>query len=272
MNLIPKPPKGDFVKFMVKDRQGLESNILRFLARMDTQHPIDKDRRFIISYFRSDDTILVFEPPVRNSGVIGGKFLERGRIKKPDQMRYCPQLSEYYMAPDLYVGAHLNVNKHKFIVIDADEYAFHYMEQHPEEFPKSNPKLIMEKIRAKLNQKREEARTFFTSQKDFGGANYGQLHNLLQKVDPSLTDQEVITLARYFALMRPKCIDSLKLLSIAQVELRKRNFDGFNVLLDRLTQEDKTKSGYIAKQAVRNALLSNHVPLTVDVIDGVIDV
>ena len=49
-------------------RCGLESNVLRFLARMDTTKPIDMDRRFIISYFLADDTLLVFEPPVRNSG------------------------------------------------------------------------------------------------------------------------------------------------------------------------------------------------------------
>lgn len=54
---------------MEKDRRGLDSNVLRFLARMDTTKPIDMDRRFIISYFLSDDTILVFEPPVRNSGM-----------------------------------------------------------------------------------------------------------------------------------------------------------------------------------------------------------
>jgi len=53
---------------MEKDRRGLDSNVLRFLARMDTNKPIDMDRRFIISYFLSDDTLLVFEPPVRNSG------------------------------------------------------------------------------------------------------------------------------------------------------------------------------------------------------------
>ena len=68
MGLLPKPPKRDFIKFMERDRRGLDSNVLRFLARMDTEKPIDKDRRFIISYFLSDDTILVFEPPVRNSG------------------------------------------------------------------------------------------------------------------------------------------------------------------------------------------------------------
>lgn len=68
MGLLPKPPKRDFIKFMEKDRHGLDSNVLRFLAKMDTTKPIDMDRRFIISYFLSDDTLLVFEPPVRNSG------------------------------------------------------------------------------------------------------------------------------------------------------------------------------------------------------------
>ena len=49
-------------------RHGLDSNVLRFVCRLDTSKPIDIDRRFILSYFLSDDTISVFEPPVRNSG------------------------------------------------------------------------------------------------------------------------------------------------------------------------------------------------------------
>lgn len=69
MGLLPKPPKRDFIKFMEKDRRGLDSNVLRFLARMNTTKPIDQERRFIISYYLSDDTISVFEPPVRNSGI-----------------------------------------------------------------------------------------------------------------------------------------------------------------------------------------------------------
>ena len=66
-------------------------------------------------------------------GIIGGKFLERGRVKKPDQMPYSTQLSEYYLASDLYVGALVDFNKHKFVLLDADEYAFRYMEEHPME-------------------------------------------------------------------------------------------------------------------------------------------
>ena len=63
---------------------------------MDTTRPIDVDRRFIVSYFLSDDTILVFEPPQRNSGIIGGKFLERRKIKKPDEINYYGAQVETY--------------------------------------------------------------------------------------------------------------------------------------------------------------------------------
>ena len=68
MGLVQKPPKRDIIKFMERDRCGLDSNVLRFVAALETDHPIQKTRRFIISYYLSDDTIGVFEPPVSNSG------------------------------------------------------------------------------------------------------------------------------------------------------------------------------------------------------------
>jgi hypothetical protein len=68
--MIPEPPKKDFVKWMYYDRNGLDSNNLRFLAKLQTSDPIQADRRFIVSYFLSDDSILVYEPPVKNSGNI----------------------------------------------------------------------------------------------------------------------------------------------------------------------------------------------------------
>lgn len=41
-------------------------------------------RRFVLSYFMMDDNLLIFEPPIRNSGIVGGKFLERQRVYKPE--------------------------------------------------------------------------------------------------------------------------------------------------------------------------------------------
>lgn len=31
-----------------------------------------------------DDSLLIFEPPIRNSGIVGGKFLERQRVYTPE--------------------------------------------------------------------------------------------------------------------------------------------------------------------------------------------
>ena len=99
-----------FTSFAFSKRNGLESNTLRFLARIQTNDPIQADRRFIISYFLSDDSIHVHEPPVKNSGINGGRFLERMKIKKPNQPPYSTKLPEYYSYKDLYVGAVLVLN------------------------------------------------------------------------------------------------------------------------------------------------------------------
>jgi hypothetical protein len=68
-------------KLMNKDKI-----ILRFTARMTPGSSVshaDAGRRCVLSYFMMDDSLLIFEPPVRNSGIIGGKFLERQRVYKP---------------------------------------------------------------------------------------------------------------------------------------------------------------------------------------------
>ena len=67
------------------------------------------------------------------TGVIGGKFLERSRVKKPGQELFKSEKSEWFTVQDLYVGAQLLLNKQSFKLVDADEYAFNYMEQHVEE-------------------------------------------------------------------------------------------------------------------------------------------
>ena len=36
----------------------------------------------------------------------------------------------YYQAEDLYVGSRVELNRHKFVLIDTDEYALRYMEKH----------------------------------------------------------------------------------------------------------------------------------------------
>lgn len=50
-------------------RCGFDSNILRFSARLIIENGnLDKTRKFVVSYFLSDDTILVNLIPEQNTG------------------------------------------------------------------------------------------------------------------------------------------------------------------------------------------------------------
>ena len=78
--------------------------------------PPNDERRFIVTFYLVDGTISVYEPPVSNSGIIGGKFLERTLepVRKPGAR--AP-----YVARDFYVGATVTLNSHRFELLNTDE-------------------------------------------------------------------------------------------------------------------------------------------------------
>ena len=78
-DLVPKKPKIDFFKYVDNDKK-----ILRYTARFNTKVPEDVDRRFIISFYLADDTISIYEPSQKNSGIEPGAFLERRKYKNVD--------------------------------------------------------------------------------------------------------------------------------------------------------------------------------------------
>jgi DUF1126 PH-like domain len=82
------------------------SQALRFVARFahapgfDAVGPADTERTFIFTFFLACDEVFIYEPPIRNSGISGGKFFERAKAHKPGtRTSYGPQ--------DFHVGAHI---------------------------------------------------------------------------------------------------------------------------------------------------------------------
>ena len=69
--------------------------------------------------------IAIYEKSQRNSGIIGGKFLERTRVHKPDSNVDSPQ---FYTPSDFAIGAIVEIFKHRFVITDADEYVLKYLE------------------------------------------------------------------------------------------------------------------------------------------------
>jgi hypothetical protein len=147
LSLIPQPPKKDFLRMLEND-----GKILRFAAVMDSPHPEDANRKFIISYRLSDDMMQIYEPPQRNAGILGGKFLERTRVRKPGSPVDKP---EFYTPADLAIGEKIEIFKHKFVITDADEYVLKWMEANSNWIPEATLNSLRQKHGKQMQEQKE---------------------------------------------------------------------------------------------------------------------
>ena len=121
--LVLKTPAKDYMKYLEND--GI---ILRFEAVLESQKPYHRERRFIISYYPSDDTISIYERVLRNSGVIGGKFLQRRRVDKPESTKEHPV---FFTLRDFCIGATLQIYNHRFQIVNADRFVLTFLNANP---------------------------------------------------------------------------------------------------------------------------------------------
>lgn len=118
-DLVPKKPKGDFFKSVDNDKK-----ILRYTARFNTRVPEDVDRRFIISFYLGDDSISIYEPAQKNSGILEGPFLRRNKYKNADNN------NEFITPTDLPIGGNIKINGYSFHVLSCDEFTKKYLQTH----------------------------------------------------------------------------------------------------------------------------------------------
>jgi hypothetical protein len=109
--LLPDKPKRDFFKYVDNDKK-----VLRFTSKFNTRVPEDFDRKFVISFYLSDDTISIFEPAQKNSGIMEGKFLERRKYKNVDKG------GEFITPTDLAIGGDVKINGYSFHLLGCDDY------------------------------------------------------------------------------------------------------------------------------------------------------
>jgi len=107
-SLIPRPPRRNYAKHLKYGKTAL-----RFLGKLVSGYPEDADRRFIIEFYLSDDTIRVFEQTMRNSGFVAGKFFDRRRFKNV-------QTGEWFKSQELIVGEKFTINGFTFDILEAD--------------------------------------------------------------------------------------------------------------------------------------------------------
>ena len=197
-SIRPKKPTRDLSK---SENCG---NVMRFSIKMANARDEDKQRIFTLQYYLIDDTMAIREPPLRNSGHIGGNFLSRSRVRKPEvEQTNAPApapagavwgpapVTAYYGAEDLHVGNEIEFLGHKFTIYEADEYSLRYMEaQGAPRFPKSDLFVVVNKFAAMTRL----SDAFEVCPPTLGGAT--EFHGLAVSAGVPIDLQECITLAR----------------------------------------------------------------------------
>jgi hypothetical protein len=103
-----------------------ESRVLSFFGHLVTEDSTDENRKFVISYYMQDKTVKIQEPPVRNSGFVGGLFLSRRRVKKVGGN------GEYLNEHDFKVGEEIRLLTHKFKLIGANPFTLKWIAEQAE--------------------------------------------------------------------------------------------------------------------------------------------
>lgn len=211
----PKPPPIDFDKFV-----RLDGLMLRFGAKLMAVDDrgtdgADNQRIFIVTYYLQDDTVAVYEVPVRNSGFSGGQFMRRRKFYLPgEDLRGGIHPPRAYTAQHFYVGATVLLHGHRFRIISADRFAFAYTEANCGQFPFANVASILDKIRCRMgnvsNYKACVAKYWTQIQAECGEnpgksiiVSFDLIRQLLYEIfagmqPPGITEHEILTVCRHF--------------------------------------------------------------------------
>lgn len=181
--LVLQPPKKDFEKWF---KEG--PKVLQFKAKMETEDRINQERRFAISFFLADDTLVINEEKIKNSGIDGGKFLERKKLRIPSGERY-------YRPDDFALGRVMEINRHRFLLTDTTEFTLAYMEE--KKFPESDWDVVGAKMRDVLSSRKDEVAAALQ-----GPVAFETFRAILLENDGgNLTEQEIRTAGRHFGIV-----------------------------------------------------------------------
>ena len=97
------------------------TNLMLYINEYCSTGPEDATRRFVVAFELADDTVGVFEERVRNSGIWGGKFLERVPLKNE-------ATGKPFVKQDFVVGQEITINSYvvTHILFFMVDYIFHY--------------------------------------------------------------------------------------------------------------------------------------------------
>jgi Ca2+-binding EF-hand superfamily protein len=186
--LVPKPKKTDFARL-----KAATGKTLKYQAKMVSRRPTDMGRHFRITWYLDDDTMAVYEPKKRNTGVLGGAMASRGKYKNPSD-------GEHYKISDLYVGNLIEIAAHLMEITHADEFSLKYMEQEAGTWPMCSLDFVLENLKRMLLTESKSLRKMFRKFDEDKSQTISlqEFQNMLDYYGMPVRPQELLTIFRAF--------------------------------------------------------------------------
>jgi Ca2+-binding EF-hand superfamily protein len=154
---------------------------------------IDATREFVVTWFMEDETLTVYEPPCRNSGVIGGKFLSRRRLRNP-------ATGDFFRDADFFIGAVLKLGGHIFHMYDAENFTKRLLKGEAKVWGSSDVRFVLNILRTKFADFSTTMRRAFRSMdKDYSGTiTVDELETQLRKWGMKVTSAELAQIFNHY--------------------------------------------------------------------------
>eukprot|EP00744_Colponema_vietnamica_P002416 GILI01003795.1.p1 GENE.GILI01003795.1~~GILI01003795.1.p1 ORF type:complete len:753 (+),score=167.08 GILI01003795.1:119-2377(+) len=190
-HLVPKAPRRDVKKLLE-----LSDLVLRYRIKFTSPKPEEVNRTFILIFYLADDTISIYEPFVRNSGLPHGNYLNRCKLVNPSTgLPFTPA--------DLVIGSSVNILNQSYDILEADQHSqkilTHGVKAVTAKADRSLDEIVAQ-LRNKLHDKRVLIRkTFRDYDRDHNGLiSMGELRAILHQFGFELSDSELLVLMRKY--------------------------------------------------------------------------
>jgi hypothetical protein len=138
---------------------------------------------------------------------------------KPGSSLLSPSGPVYYSTEDLYIGGKIEVCSHHFVLLDADEYVFNYMESDPVKYKQSDKAAVFKKVAqfvasAGGSDFKRSLKSTFAEIDPSGSKSIDRLKAIdaARSLKLPLSDHELVTLLRIFE-EPPRRVNYSKLLA-----------------------------------------------------------
>ena len=189
--LMLKAPKQDPVK---AERE--EGKVLTFSAKLNgAVAPEDVGREFVIKFYRATDEVEVFERQGLNTGIVGGKFLAKGRhLKVLSSGRQIPFVPE-----DFQVGHPVLICSREFLLTDIDQRSQRIVQGIPTPVTEDRIRELVLIFKNILNTKFIRLHEAYRVVAPEGALTINEIRETFAKSVCTVTEEEAMYLVNYFA-------------------------------------------------------------------------